>query len=456
MGQNDALSERIYQFFASVRLGLFLFGALAATSVIGTLIPQESTVEQRLLEYGPKLSALIELLDLADMYHSWWFKVLVGLLGVNIIVCSLRRLPQTLTLMRSVTHTMDPSRLEKMRFHERVQLPLPVPESQKLIGAHLSRRYSLCRWLEREDGWQAMAEKGRLTRLAVYFVHLGVLLILGGALVGSIFGFRGFVTIPEQGAVDRIFIGGKHRVLPLGFAIRCDKFTVDFYETGAPKEFRSDVSILDQGQVVDQAAIRVNEPFTFRRVTFYQATYGSEPSAIVLKVKDLTTGATRRLQVPFRETLTIPGTEDRLVVMDYAENVRNHGPALLVAVARENQQPASAWILTKQPDFHGNRINDLALSVESFQNSFYTGLQVKKDPGVWVIYLGFTLMLLSMLFALYGSHRRLWFLLSQGASGTKIILGGHSSKHQTAFEREFRKLTREVADLSSHHRNAHV
>ena len=456
MGQEkDAVSERIYQFFASVRLGLFLFGALAVTSVVGTLIPQESTVAQRLGEYGPKLSALIELLDLADMYHSWWFKVLVGLLGMNLIVCSLRRLPQTLTLIRGVTHTMDPARLEKMRFHERVQLPLPVPESQKVIAAHLSRRYSLCRWLEREDGWQAMAEKGRSSRLAVYFVHLGVLLVLGGALVGSMFGFRGFVTIPEQGTVDRILIGGKHRVFPLGFAVRCDKFTVDFYETGAPKEFRSDVSILEQGQVVEQTAIRVNEPFTFKGITFYQATYGSEPSAIVLRLKDLTTGATSRFEAPFREPFTIPGTKDRLVVMDYAENVRNHGPALLVAVARENQEPASAWILTKQPEFHGNRINDLALSVESFQRSFYTGLQAKKDPGVWIIYLGFTLMLLSMLVALYGSHRRLWFLLSSGARGTKIMVGGHSSKHQAAFEREFRKLTREVTDLGSH-RNAHA
>ena len=451
MGQKkDALSERIYQFFASVRLGLFLFGALAVTSVVGTLIPQESTVAQRLQEYGPKLSALIELLDLADMYHSWWFKVLLSLLSINLIVCSLRRLPQTLALLRAGDHTMDPARLEKMRFHERAHLRLPIQESQRILAAHLSRRYSFCRWLEREDGWQAMAEKGRFSRLAVYSVHLGILLILGGALAGSMFGFRGFVTIPEQSTVDRIVIGGKHQVLPLGFAVRCDKFSVDFYETGAAREFRSDVSILEQGRVVEQAAIRVNEPFTFKGITFYQATYGSEPSAIVLKVKDLTTGAARRFEAPFRETLTIPETRDRLVVMDYTENVRNHGPAFLIAVARENQDPASAWILAKQPEFQGNRIDDLVLSVESFQNSFYTGLQVKDDPGVWIIYLGFALLLLGMLFALYGSHRRLWLLLSPGASGTKIMVGGHSSKHQSAFEREFKRLAREVADLGAH------
>jgi len=454
MDQKNGILDRSYQFFASVKLSLFLFGSLAATSIVGTLIPQESTVEQRLREYGPKLSALIEVLDLADMYHSWWFKVLLGLLSVNLIVCSLRRLPQTLTLLRAGSQTMDPARLQKMRHHARIQVPLPLSESQRLLASRLGRRYS-CQWQERDGGWQAAAEKGRFSRLGVYFVHLGVLLILGGALIGSVFGFRGFVTIPESGTVDRIFIGSKHRVLPLGFAIRCDKFTVDFYDTGAPKEFRSDVSILEHGDMVRRAAILVNDPLTFKGITFYQATYGSEPSDIVLQLNDVTSGKKLRLEVPFRETIVIPGTKDRLVVMDYAENVGNHGPALFIAAAREHQQPASAWILVKQPAFHGNRIGDLAITAESFQNSFYTGLQVKKDPGVWVIYAGFSLMLLSMLFALYGSHRRMWFLLDQGSGGTKIMLGGHSSKHQAAFEREFTKLTQEIGDLSAYG-NAHV
>ena len=255
MDQKSTIVEQIHQFLASVKLSLFLFGALAATSIIGTLIPQESTFEQRLGEYGPKLSALIELLDLANMYHSWWFKVLLVLLTVNLIVCSLRRLPQTLTLLRARSQTMDPARLEKMRHHARIRVPLPLPESHTLLAARLRRRYS-CRWQERGSGWQAVAEKGRFSRLGVYFVHLGVLLVLGGALVGSLLGFRGFVTIPEGGTVDRIFVGAKHRELPLGFAVRCDKFTADFYETGAPKEFRSDVTILEHGDSVQQGYFR--------------------------------------------------------------------------------------------------------------------------------------------------------------------------------------------------------
>jgi len=64
-------------------------------------------------------------------------------------------------------------------------------------------------------------------------------------------------------------------------------------------------------------------------------------------------------------------------------------------------------------------------------------------------------MLLSMLLALYGSHRRVWLRLDRASGGTRISLGGHSSKHQASFEREFTKLTQEIGDLSAN-RNTHV
>jgi cytochrome c biogenesis protein len=447
MDQQKAMAERVYDFFASVRLSLFLFGALAATSIFGTLIPQDATFEQRLRQYGPKLNSLIELLDLVDMYHSWWFRLLLVLLTINLIVCSLRRLPKTLKLLQAGKKVLSPVRLEKMHSHARVKLSLPLSEARSQVATYLGRKFSACFWQEQDGTWLAVAEKGRLGRFGVYFVHLSVLTVFVGALIGSVFGFRGFVTIPEKEAVEQVILRGTGVLMPLDFEIRCDKFNVDFYETGAPKEFRSDVSILEGGRVVRQAAIRVNEPFTYKGITFFQSTYGSEPSGIVLRLRDLKTGESRRLEVPFRQAVGVPGTKDRLVVMDYAENISNFGPAFFVAMARENQEPASAWIIAKQVDFHGNRIDDLGIAVESYKDSFYTGLQVKKDPGVWVIYFGFTLMLLSMIVTLYTSHRRVWLALMPESDGTLVLLGGNASKHLLTFGREFDQLTKEISAL---------
>ena len=446
MDTKKSFTDQIHDFLASVRLSLFVFGALAATSILGTLIPQDATSEQRLRQYGPKFNALIELLDLGDMYHSWWFQLLLILLVINIIICSLRRLPKTLKSLEAARNFLGPTRVKKMQTNAEIRLPLQASKTQSLLAPLLSHRFSTSRWQEDNGTWHAAAEKGRIGRFGVYFVHMSVLFILGGALIGSIFGFNGFVTIWEKEEKSLIRLK-KGASLPLGFTIRCDRFTVDFYETGAPKEFRSDVSILDRGEVVRQAAIRVNDPLSYRGITFYQSTYGSQPSGIVLELKELNSPDSKRVEVPFRQAVTLPGTNDRLVVMDYNANVGNFGPGFFVGIARENQEPAGAWIVAKNPEFHGNRIGDFGINVVDYQDHYYTGLQVRKDPGVWVIYVGFSLMLLSMIIALYISHRRIWLVLSPASAGSRVLVAGNSSKHPLAFRREFQQLVQGISDL---------
>jgi cytochrome c biogenesis protein len=133
--------------------------------------------------------------------------------------------------------------------------------------------------------------------------------------------------------------------------------------------------------------------------------------------------------------------------MDFSENVSNFGPGFFVGMALKDKEPAGAWIVAKNPDFHGNRIGEMGIKVVSYRDHFYTGLQVKKDPGVWVIYVGFSLMLLSMIIALYVSHRRVWLVLSPRSSGTRILMAGNTSKHALAFKREFDRLVQEITEL---------
>jgi cytochrome c biogenesis protein len=446
MERSKSFLRRFHDLLASVRLTLFLFGGLAATSILGTLIPQDSTPEQRLHQYGAKFNALIELLDLADMYHSWWFQLLLILLSLNLIICSLRRLPKTLKSVGAARRFLDSTRIQKMQTNAEILLPLAVAETQTLVAPLLKRRFSHCLWREENGTWLAVAEKGRLGRFGVYFVHISVLFIFAGALLGSFFGFKGFITIEEKDTKNQVTLGDGTS-LPLGFGIQCDQFTVEFYQTGAPKEFRSDVSILDQGTVVKQAAIRVNHPLTYKGVTFYQSTYGSEPSDIVLELKDLKTSESTRLQVPFRQTVTIPDSQDRVVIMDYSENVADLSSGFFVGLALEDTEPAGGWILAEDSSFHGNRIGDVGVNIVSYQNRFYTGLQVRKDPGVWVIYIGFSLMLLSMTIALYISHRRVWLVLNRQSANTRILVAGNTSKHPLAFKREFQQLIQEISIL---------
>ena len=116
--------------------------------------------------------------------------------------------------------------------------------------AFIARRFRHSQVEATENGFAIYGEKGRWTRFGVYTVHLSVVLLLIGGLIGSIFGFDGYVNIAEGESVQQIRLRNKPQMVQLDFAIRCDDFDVSFYDTGAPKEFRSSLTVLEQGRPV--------------------------------------------------------------------------------------------------------------------------------------------------------------------------------------------------------------
>lgn len=84
--------SKIWDFFSSVKLTIVLLLSLAATSIVGTLIPQNQDPTAYFQAFGAYLFRLFNILDLFDMYHSWWFQLLLLLLTINIIVCSIDRM----------------------------------------------------------------------------------------------------------------------------------------------------------------------------------------------------------------------------------------------------------------------------------------------------------------------------------------------------------------------------
>jgi len=93
-----------------------------------------------------------------------------------------------------------------------------------------------------EDGSVFLCSgKGRFSLFGVYIVHLSILLLIAGAIIGSVFGVEGYVNIKEGEEVSAIHLRDNHQALSLPFSVRCDRFIVEFYENGAPKTFQSDL-----------------------------------------------------------------------------------------------------------------------------------------------------------------------------------------------------------------------
>lgn len=239
MKNKDGISRQIWMFFCSVKLTVYLLVLLAVTSIIGTVVLQNGTPQQYVNLYGQGMYNLIQVFDLNDMYHAWWFLLLLLLLCINITVCSVERLS-----LKWKTIFPDQIRFNADRFLKSKNKQTMDSTSQK---NHLLDPCE--RWLRKQVGTVVRqtdgdttflyAEKGRWTRLGVYVVHASVLLLLVGALIGAVFGFKASVRIDEGNQTGRVFESKTREPIDLAFVIRCNEFEVSFYDTGAPEEFRS-------------------------------------------------------------------------------------------------------------------------------------------------------------------------------------------------------------------------
>lgn len=444
MEQKAGLLRSLYQSLASLKLTVFVFLTLAAASVVGTILPQKLTEMELQRQYGPTMVRLVEFLGLNDLYHTGWFQMLLLLLCLNLIVCTLERLPKTFKRIQHHDDQISPEKLLKFSCSSEIVAKLPRDEAEALISKVVSNEFASPRKLENPNGYSAVAEKGRWSPLMVYVVHVGVLVVLLGALSGSIFGFKGMMNLAEGETSAEVIPADGHQPIHLPFDIRCDKFQVSFYDTGAPKEFKSDLAIIESGKDVLKESIRVNDPLTYKGVTFYQASYGTILKQAEVELTDHDSGKVFKLTLPFREPTTIPGTKDRVTIVDYQQDLARFGPALGITVQKEGQsEPSGSWILVKVPEFHGNRIQNYQIKVGKTELTNYTGLQVKRDPGVLLVWLGFIAMLIGTGLTFYTSHRRLWIWAaptSQGRTKTRIIIAGRASKNSLAFEAEFNQL----------------
>jgi len=439
--QEKGFWRGLYQKLASPKLTVAIFLVLAAASVVGTLMPQGLGVAELQGHYGQRAIWFITTFGLNDLYHTGWFRLLLLSLCANLVVCTVERLPRTLKIYRRREEPLDPQKLAKYSLNRQFTSKFSRDETEARLTGIISEEFSALQMLD-EDGHAAgVVEKGRWSPLMVYVVHLSVLLVLCGALIGSMFGFKGFMNILEGEATNEVMLEGSDRSMNLPFQVRCDKFDVSYYDNGMPREFRSDLTLIHDGKEVLKRELRVNDPLTYDGITFYQASYGAMLRDVEVELADRESGAVRRLIIPFREWVNIPGTKDRAQILRFDEDFRGLGPVMVMIISRAGGEPVGARILIDR-DFHGNRVENYNVRVLRATRIPYTGLQVKQDPGVWLVWLGFAAMLVGIGLIYYVSHRKLWVWAAAdaGKGTTNVVIAGRANKNEISFERDFGRL----------------
>jgi cytochrome c biogenesis protein len=443
----------VWNIFSSLGLTIFLLIFLAAASVLGTVILQNGTPEQYMAEYGPRLSRILDFFGLFDMYHSWWFRGILALLVVNVVFCSLKRLPSVWKQIFRSTVDLSVSRIQAQPFKGTLAVAEDTETLERDVEKCVRGSFGKPRRIEKSDGLLLYAEKGRYGRLGMYIAHLSLIIILAGGMIGSLFGFKGLVTIMEGQTVDTIFLrkNGQAVPYPLGYQVRCDNFDISYYDTSGPEKFVSEytstLSIVEQGQAIRQEKVRVNHPMAHRGIKFYQSSYGSEPQ-ILVQVREREGGTPQEFWLRRGRRISIPGSDATIQLLRYHPEVHSFGEGVELALFPKDQPPQRIWLFKKIPDYDEKRGGGLILTLREISLKNFTVLQVAREPGVWVVWIGCFLLIVGTFMAFFVAHRRLWVHISRKeGKTTEVVLGGNAHRNKVSFEREFEELTRRLEGL---------
>jgi cytochrome c biogenesis protein len=453
-------SEGLWQFFASVKLTVVVLLLLACLSIIGTFVPQNESPADYQRAFGPLLYHFMATLDVFDMYRSWWFQGLMVLLVANIIICSIDRLRVTgkIIFTRHPKFNLASYRQRKSRKH--MTLTGEMGRIKDNCQAVVAKMFSYCRVESAGQGVAITAEKGRWTRIGVYFVHLSVVVLLLGGVIGSRFGFEGNVNIAEGETADTIRLRFANETRKLPFAIRCDDFDVQFYDSGAPKEFRSTLTIIENGKPVIKKDIIVNDPLRYKGINIFQSNYGKtaspEPALDVageidLNIKSNASGMIYTLKTRLKKPVELPEGLGQFVLNAYHTQVRfrnmDVGPALEGTLTpKDGKNPRPVLLPLKFPGFDAMRQGSAVISVIPdrawFKQRYYTGLQVTKDPGVKMVYTGFILIVLGCIVTFFMSHQQVVVEIQPRGNKIDVMVSGKTNKNQVGFEYKLERLSK--------------
>ena len=451
--------RKIWQTLGAIKTGVILLILVVILSAAGTIILQRPATEADEMQraYSPQVLRLLDAIGLTNVFHAWWFVLLLSLVSLSIIAASVQRFPNAWRFYSRPYKSTDETFRSALLNHALI----PIKDEQAALSA-AERAFKKAGFkpehIVRESSFSLFGERNRFSEMAVYIVHASLLLIFLGGIVDALYGWRAFVTLNrgQQSSHVQTQNGSKR---DLGFAVRCDGAGQENYADGTPKRWWSDLIVLDNGQAVLRKQIVVNDPLVYRGIRFYQASYGNTG-----KLDKLVLTATPRdgssaphdLTIAPDQTVSLdPDTTVRLaefipdyVVRDgqiYNRSADVENPAAhLVVESKKSGQSVNFW-LPAIPGFEQNASSPYTFEGKDLQMAYFTGLEVSHEPGQWSVWAGVLLMGLGLAVVFYLVHVRVWAAPVRDARGQLMLwIGGTANKNKDAFQQRFLNLVKEL------------
>ena len=377
--------------------------------------------------------------------------MLILLLTINIVVCSIDRLSTTWKIVSIKKPPFILSRFRKLADNEYFVDRRPSGQLKDTYERFVSKEFGYIRTEQTDEGYSIFGEKWRWTRMGVYGVHLSIILLLIGALIGSFYGFDGYVNIPEGEVVNSIKIGNPGRVEPLDFGILCERFSVSFYDSGMPKEFRSSLAIIKDGKPVLKKDIIVNDPLRYKGINIFQSSYGSlPPKEATLDITSRKTGKVYHIKASIGQQIDMPETGGKLVLEHYVGSYeykgRSIGEAFTGTLTQNNGSSVEIVLPLRFPNFDRMQFRNMIISVSKYTPRYYTGLQVTKDPGVWVVYSGFILLIIGCYITFFMSHQRICIDIVKKGKKCRVMVSGTANKNKLGMQNKIKRISEKLID----------
>jgi cytochrome c biogenesis protein len=412
-----------------LRLAIALLLIIALFSITGTVIEQGQSLDFYQANY-PEHPALfgflswkvILTLGLDHVYRTWWFLALLIFFGTSLSACTFTRQLPALKAARRWKFYDQPRQFTKLALSAELDNG-SVDSLTQILKNHSYKVFQ-----EKDKANILYARKGIIGRIGPIIVHIGIVVILLGSIWGAMTGFMAQEMIASGNTfqVKNIIDAGPWGTtrIPKDWSVRVNRFWIDYTPSGSIDQFYSDLSVLNnQNQEVDHKKIFVNQPLRYRGVTFYQTDWGI---------------AAVRVQVNRSPVFQIP-----MALLNTNGNGRLWGtwiptkPDLSEGVsllAKDLQgtvliYDAAGQLFNTLRTGMSTQINGVKLTVLDVVGS--TGLQIKADPGIPIVYTGFALLMLGVVMS-YFSHSQIWALQIDG----RLYVGGKTNRAQVAFEQE--------------------
>lgn len=438
--QSPDLSTRIIRLFGSSRLTIVVLAAIAVLSFLG--------VTGR---WG-----------FEDVYHTRYFRFLMGILFTNMLVCTIDRLPSSIRRIRMDLGPIappPPREPDHVITVESDDMKDVLDRAEQIAfgksGGFPRREIELRAKSAGGEGEGAQAGEKRLASfrsagnvslLGPHVTHLGILVTIVGGIVGSVWTLNGSLWLKpgEQSSMVSVGRPGIEIKQDLGFSIRCNDFNITTYQDSEmPSDYLCDLTIIDQGGEVANKVIEVNSPLYYKGYGIFQSSYRREP-VVRLVARSLEDGSTVGREVSRGEAFVPPGSGSTYFLMNYEPHAigmgRDLGPKAEIARFEGSSPVESLKLFENFPDFDKGRDDTYQLSFKTVSSVLSTGLQVIRDPGLPVVWTGFALLTIGVMISFFIFHRRVWLVARPSEGKIELWLIGRTRKAEGMFKRQIEEM----------------